>query len=83
LKDNNNHIISGFYNIKTKELLKITNFNSSIAWGIFKDIIDFVKQTKEDSSFILMKTLGTTTAKSMLKLYLVPDNYFDEMEDED
>jgi translation initiation factor 3 subunit D len=83
LKDNNNHLISGFYNIKTKELLKITNFNPSIAWGIFKDIIDFVKQTKEDSSFILMKTLGTTTSKSMLKLYNVPETYFENLEEEE
>jgi hypothetical protein len=63
--------------------LKITNFNPSIAWGIFKDIIDFVKQTKEDSSFILMKTLGTTTSKSMLKLYIVPETYFENLEEEE
>jgi hypothetical protein len=30
-----------------------------------------------------MKTLGTTTAKSMLKLYNVPETYFENLEEEE
>ena len=36
----------------------------------------FIKNYKEDGNFILMKTFGETSAKSLLKLYKVPDSYF-------
>jgi len=83
LKENNEHLISGFYDINTSDILKVTNFNKNIAWGILNEIINAVKRTKEDATFILMKTLGTTTAKSMLKLYKVPESYFKNLENMD
>ena len=83
VKDNNEHYITGFYDISTNDLLKITNFNKRIAWGIFKEIMDHVKRTKDDAYFILMKTLGVTNAKSMLKLYKVPEEYFNNLDNED
>jgi translation initiation factor 3 subunit D len=83
VKENNEHLITGFYDIHTNDLLKITNFNKNIAWGIFKEIIDHIRRTKGDAYFILMKTLGSTTAKSMLKLYKVPEDYFKNLDEEE
>ena len=60
----------------------MTNFSKSIAWGIFKEIISIIRNNKEDGSFILMKTFGETSAKSLLKLFKVPDSYF-KSEDSD
>lgn len=31
LKDPNNHVIVGFYDIKTEELMNLTNFNKNVA----------------------------------------------------
>ena len=63
----------------------LTNFSRNIAWGIFKEIISIIKNYKEDGSFILMKTFGESSSKSLLKLFKVPDQYFknDEFNDED
>ena len=73
LKENNAHIISGFYDLNADDLLKITNFNKEIAWGIFKEIIEIIRRHKNDGAFIVMKTLGATGAKNMLKMYKLPD----------
>jgi len=61
----------------------LTNFSKNIAWGIFKEIISLIKNYKEDGSFILMKTFGESSAKSLLKLYKVQDSYFKNEENDD
>ena len=61
----------------------MTNFSKNIAWGIFKEIISLIKNYKEDGSFILMKTFGESSAKSLLKLYKVQDSYFKNEENDD
>ena len=76
INDNTNHVISTIYDLGTDNLLLLTNFSKNIAWGIFKEIISIIKNYKEDGSFILMKTFGETSAKSLLKLFKVPDSYF-------
>ena len=76
LKSNNKHVISTIYNLGTDDLLLLTNFSKNIAWGIFKEIISIIQNYKEDGSFILMKTFGETSSKSLLKLFKVPDSYF-------
>ncbi len=76
LESNEEHLISTVYNLNTEDLLELTNFSKSIGWGIFNEIISIVKNYKEDGSFILMKTFGETSAKSLLKLFKVPDSYF-------
>ena len=77
IKNNQKHVISTIYNLGTDDLLLLTNFSKNIAWGIFKEIISLIRNYKEDGSFILMKTFGETSAKSLLKLFKVPDSYFD------
>ena len=76
IKNNHKHVISTIYNLGTDDLLLLTNFSKNIAWGIFKEIISLIQNYKEDGSFILMKTFGETSAKSLLKLFKVPDSYF-------
>ena len=83
LKNNNKHVISTIYNLGTDDLLLLTNFSKNIAWGIFMEIISIIKNYKEDGSFILMKTFGETSAKSLLKLFKVPDSYFKNDEDDE
>ena len=83
VNDKNNHLISTTYNLGLDDLLQLTNFNKDIAWGIFKEIISQVQNHKENGSFILMKTFGETSSKSLLKLFKVPDSYFKEEEEED
>ena len=84
IKSNNKHVISTIYNLGTEDLLLLTNFSKNIAWGIFKEIISIIQNYKGDGSFILMKTFGETSSKSLLKLFKVPDSYFknDDSEDE-
>jgi len=76
IESNDKHLISTVYNLNTDDLLLLTNFSRSIGWGIFNEIISNIKNYKEDGNFILMKTFGETSAKSLLKLYKVPDSYF-------
>ena len=74
--NNEKHLISTIYNLNTDDLLLLTNFSRSIGWGIFNEIISNIKNYKEDGNFILMKTFGETSAKSLLRLFKVPDSYF-------
>ena len=76
IENNDKHLITTVYNLNTDDLLLLTNFSRSIGWGIFNEIISNIKNYKEDGNFILMKTFGETSAKSLLKLYKVPDSYF-------
>jgi translation initiation factor 3 subunit D len=66
LNDNKHHLVTGFYETKLQELLNFTNFNSRMAWGIFKQIIEIIK-AQPDGSFILMKDLSTN--KPLVKLF--------------
>ena len=74
--NNEKHLISTIYNLNTDDLLLLTNFSRSIGWGIFNEIISIIKNYKEDGNFILMKTFGETSSKSLLRLFKVPDSYF-------
>ncbi len=82
-KNNDKHVISNIYNLDLDDFLLLTNFNKSIAWGMFKEIISIIQNYKEDGSFILMKTFGETSTKSLLKLFKVPDSYFKNEEYDD
>ena len=76
IDNNEKHLISTIYSLNTDDLLLLTNFSRSIGWGIFKEIISIIKNYKEDGNFILMKTFGETSAKSLLRLFKVPDSFF-------
>ena len=76
IDNNEKHLISTVYSLNTDDLLLLTNFSRSIGWGIFNEIIGIIKNYKEDGNFILMKTFGETSAKSLLRLFKVPDSYF-------
>lgn len=81
IKINTNHLISGFYDVDTNDLLKVTNFNKQIGWGIVKQIIDLVRG-QPDGTFILMKTFATAGPKSVVRLYRLPgDAPVEEEED--
>ena len=83
IKRNDEHYISTIYNLDTDDLLLLTNFSKNIAWGIFKEIISIIKNYNGDGIFILMKTFGETSAKSLLKLFKVPDSYFKDEDSDD
>ena len=76
IDNNEKHLISTIYSLNTDDLLLLTNFSRSIGWGIFKEIISIIKNYKEDGNFILMKTFGETSSKSLLRLFKVPDSFF-------
>lgn len=79
-KSNASHLIVGFYDIRQKDLLNVTNFNRQTSWGIFKHFIDLVRN-QPDGTFILMKTLAGP--KPMVKLVKLPPNTnLDNEEDE-
>jgi len=83
-KKNNDHLITTIVDLETEQLLEFTNFNESIAWGIFKEIINIIKKIREDSNYVLMKVNPSSGTKWVLKLYKVPDSYFkNNKEDED
>ena len=79
----NQNFIIFCYNLNTDDLLLLTNFSRSCGWGIFNEIISIIKNYKEDGNFILMKTFGETSAKSLLKLFKVPDSYFKSEENQE
>ena len=83
VNSNDKHLISTIYDLDTDDILMLTNFNKKIAWGIFKEIITYIKKNKGDGTFILMKTFGNTSAKSLLRLFKVPDAYFKNNEQSD
>ena len=83
IDNNEKHLISTIYNLDTDDLLQVTNFSRSIGWGIFNEIITIIKNYKEDGNFILMKTFGETSAKTLLRLYKVPDSFFKSEEAEE
>ena len=83
VENNEKHLISTIYNLNTDDLLLLTNFSRSCGWGIFNEIISIIKNYKEDGNFILMKTFGETSAKSLLKLFKVPDSYFKSEENQE
>lgn len=64
-----------------KKFQKFYNFfkNLFFSWGIFKQIIEIVKN-QQDGTFVLMKTLAGP--KPMVKLIKLPPNVTLEVEEE-
>jgi len=76
--DNNNHIITGYYDMKLSDCFKFTHFNEKLAWGMFKQIVEVIRN-QNDGYFILMKDLSTN--KPLIKLFKTP-NIEEDDEDE-
>ena len=80
IKDKENHIINGFLDIDTDQILNLTNFNKVNAWGILKNIVDIINN-QNDGTFLLLKSLASQ--KPIIKLFkLPPETNIDEDEEE-
>lgn len=53
-----------------------------LSWGILKEIVEIIRK-RQDGAFILTKTLGATGAKSMIRLYSVPESTFTKENEDD
>jgi translation initiation factor 3 subunit D len=82
IKSNSDHIVVGFYDVNSNDILQVTNFNKNIAWGIVRQLIELVRN-QADGTFILMKMLATTGPKSMVKLYKIPGDAQEENDQEE
>jgi translation initiation factor 3 subunit D len=80
IKDKENHIINGFLDIDTDQILNLTNFNKLNAWGILKNIVDIINK-QNDGTFILMKSLASQ--KPIIKLLKLPVEANIDEEDEE
>lgn len=75
-KSNDKHIILGVIGWKPRDFAAQMNLSLSNGWGIVRTIVDMV-QREEDGKYVLVKDPN----KSILRLYAVPQNSFEE-EDE-
>lgn len=83
VKNEKEHLITNFYNIPTDELLKINNLDKVVAWRYFMGIVDAIKKEKEDGYFILTKSFVANTGRSQIRLFRVPEEYFNKQEEEE
>ncbi|OUM68706.1 hypothetical protein PIROE2DRAFT_53147 [Piromyces sp. E2] len=77
-KDNKNHEILGTHTFKPKEFASHLQLNVENSWGLLKEIVDKLMKL-EDGKFVLVKD----AVKNTFTLYSVPDNAFDESDNED
>lgn len=74
------HIILGTQMYRPKEFAAQINLNRRNMWGILKQIIDLCyKHIDDRGKAVILKDPN----KAVLRLYLVPDNAFEEDEDEE
>ncbi|TPX58290.1 hypothetical protein PhCBS80983_g03254 [Powellomyces hirtus] len=78
-KDRTRHVILGTTTFKPKDLASQMNFNVGNAWGILKMFVDLCANTLEDGKYVLVKDPN----KALLRLYSVPEDTFEEDDEED
>ena len=76
-RSNDKHVILGVVGWKPKDFANQMNLSLSNGWGIVRTIADMCLKRPE-GKFVLVKDPN----KSILRLYEVPANSFDEYEDE-
>ena len=76
-RDNNHHVVLGVLGYKPREFAAQMNLGLGNGWGIVRTIVDMVMGLgKESAKYVLVKDPN----KSLLRLYEVPANTFDEDE---
>lgn len=76
-KSNDKHLILGVIGWKPRDFATQMNLNLSNGWGIVRTIVDMVQREEEDGKFVLVKDPN----KSILRLYAVPSDSFEEDDD--
>jgi translation initiation factor 3 subunit D len=76
-KDSYNHTILGLQSYKPTEFANQINLNIRNMWGILKGVIDTCMQLPE-GKFLLLKDPN----KAMISLYAVPQDAFDDLDDD-
>ncbi|KAF1811350.1 translation initiation factor eIF-3, subunit D [Eremomyces bilateralis CBS 781.70] len=76
-KNTNDHILLGVLGYKPKDFATQMNLNLNNGWGIVRTICDMVLKG-EDGKYVLIKDPN----KQLLRLYQVPENTFEEDQDE-
>lgn len=76
-RSNDKHVILGVVGWKPKDFANQMNLSLSNGWGIVRTIADMCLNRPE-GKFVLVKDPN----KSILRLYEVPANSFDEYDDE-
>jgi translation initiation factor 3 subunit D len=71
----NDHVILGVIGYKPREFASQMNLNIANGWGIVRTIVDMV-QKNGDGKYVLVKDPN----KSVLRLYAVPVEAFEEEE---
>jgi translation initiation factor 3 subunit D len=71
----NDHIILGVIGHKPREFASQMNLNIANGWGIVRTIVDMVLKS-DDGKYVLVKDPN----KSVLRLYAVPAETFEEEE---
>jgi translation initiation factor 3 subunit D len=77
-KSHSQHLILGTQFYKPREFATQINLNLKNAWGIFKIIVDSLMNL-DDGDYVLLKDPN----KSTLRLYSVPENAFDHLEEDE
>jgi translation initiation factor 3 subunit D len=77
-KSQAHHVILGTQFYKPREFATQINLNVKNAWGIFKTIVDACARV-DDGTYVLMKDPNKPT----LRLYAVPENAFDNLDEEE
>lgn len=72
-KNNNDHVILGVLSAKPREFATQMALNLANGWGIVRTIADMCLKMPE-GKYVLVRDPN----KSMLRLYQVPENTFDE-----
>ncbi len=75
-KANDKHVILGVIGWKPRDFASQMNLSLSNGWGIVRTIVDMV-QREQDGKYVLVKDPN----KSILRLYEVPANSFEEEEE--
>lgn len=77
-RSNDKHVILGVIGWKPRDFANQMNLSLNNGWGIVRTIADMCLQ-RDDGKFVLVKDPN----KSILRLYEVPVNTFEEDEDDE
>merc|ERR1711907_464348 len=77
-RDQYNHTILNMQSFKTTEMIQQTNLNMENGWGIVKAFVDLIIR-QEDGKFVILKDPN----KSLLRIYTVPPNCFEEADEDE
>lgn len=72
-KNNNDHVVLGVLTNKPRDFANQMALNLNNGWGIVRTIVDMCLKM-DDGKYVLVKDPN----KSILRLYSVPDNTFEE-----